>query len=685
MQVAKGGNLLIDSSDTTWLKILSDGSVAYGLKNSGILKIDSVKVTSWNVASNTYASPGSDGRTPRAYVVSSDGATGTMNIFNSEISYLGYKGTGHHGLDYYGGEKSVIQNNQIHHNWRAFYSSGVGGLNFNKNVVHDNYEYGIDPHSGTHDMYITYNKSYNNNHGIICSQMCYNIHIENNELYKNKADGIFLNAGSHHSTIKNNNIHDQETAIQLPSLSYSEVYGNTVTNSEYGIKLYKETGFNTINNNIHNNNIKVSNTGIEVRDGASTNSFTSNTIDGLGTASGIIVKGSATGGNIFNDNHISNVKYSISLTSGNTNSKFINNHLDTVAASGEYTLVSASALKLESTQFSADVIKSLDSSSNPVSISKSGVISSTDGVTGQISKYDTNVKAFSKTLTNNAKITITSIATSSATSFATSAAKTNSTIWSVQNNTIGGTTVYHTDDKGTSITTGNADDNNILTRNDSKNGYTNPSSIHPKDQQKLINTTSLEKHAKNEQAKLAQQQAEQSLINHNNADNKQPAGTSDKGQVFIDDQKRSSKSLKSVDSKLFTKHAPEVKNHRPSADAGPGLSIYELTKQVALAGSGKDIDGDKLSYFWKQISGPPIALTGVKTKTPIFNAPGVNRDTPIKFLLTVNDGKGGQDTDITNVIVKNQIVDRDVTVLRPLVNSLDRYNQSGPIEQLEQK
>ena len=57
--VAKGGNLVIDSSDTTWLKIVSDGTVAYGLKNSGDLKIDNVKITSWNTATNTYASPGS--------------------------------------------------------------------------------------------------------------------------------------------------------------------------------------------------------------------------------------------------------------------------------------------------------------------------------------------------------------------------------------------------------------------------------------------------------------------------------------------------------------------------------------------------------------------------------------------------------------------------------------------------
>jgi hypothetical protein len=38
--VAKGGNLVIDSTDGSWLKIRSDGASAFGLKNSGTLKID---------------------------------------------------------------------------------------------------------------------------------------------------------------------------------------------------------------------------------------------------------------------------------------------------------------------------------------------------------------------------------------------------------------------------------------------------------------------------------------------------------------------------------------------------------------------------------------------------------------------------------------------------------------------
>ena len=125
---------------------------------------------------------------------------------------------------------------------------------------------------------------------------------------------------------------------------------------------------------------------------------------------GIVVDGSKTSNNIFKDNHISNAKYSIRVTGGNINTKFINNYLDTVAPSGEYTLATSSALKLESTKFSSDVIRGLDSSSIPVSISKSGIISVKDGTTTKT--YNTDTQAYSKTLTNNAKIIVTSSSTS---------------------------------------------------------------------------------------------------------------------------------------------------------------------------------------------------------------------------------------------------------------------------------
>ena len=424
--VARNANLVIDSIDTSWLKIISSSNKAFGLQNYGTLKIDSVKITSWDTTKNSYASTSTDGKTQRAYIVSKSGATGKMDILNSEIAYLGRDVTGEHGLDYYGSDGSLIQNNNIHHNWRAFYSAGVGGITFTKNEVHDNLQYGVDPHSGTHDMYITYNKVYNNNHGIICSVACYNMHITNNELYNNQKDGIFMDAGSHHSTIANNKIYNEDEGIQLPSLSYSEVFGNTITNSNYGIVIYTQIGsvFDrddrcvpygcvSIKNNIHDNTIKVSTTGIVIKGGASGNTISSNFMSG-NSQYGIRVDGSTTSANVFKYNHISNSKYGIELTS-NKESIFKRNYFDTAIPSGEYTLRSNSALKLEDTKFYNDIIKAMDSSSNQASISKSGVIGVTDGSTSQVTKYFTDSQPFIKTLKNNAIIKINTISSTTLT------------------------------------------------------------------------------------------------------------------------------------------------------------------------------------------------------------------------------------------------------------------------------
>jgi len=541
--VAKGGNFVIDATDTTWLKIRSDGSAAFGLLNYGNLSIKSVKITSWNTATNNYASPGSDGQTPRAYIVAKGGATGKMNIVKCHCAYLGYTGIGHHGLDYYGSDGSVVQDSEIDHNWRAFYSSGVGGLRFDRNIVHDNIEYGVDPHTGTHDMDITNNKVYNNNHGIICSEKCSKIHIENNEIYNNKKDGIFLDAGSTNSIIANNIIRDEDNAITFPSLSNSQIYGNTITNSKYGIRIHQQigdsrcggTGCLSVNNYVHHNSIKASSIGIWIYQGASSNIILSNTIDGSNGNRGIVVDGRTTNGNVFNDNHISNAQYPIRVTGGNTNSKFINNHLDTVAASGEFTLSSASALKVENTQFSADVIRSLDSTSNKVSISKSGTISAIDGSTTK--KYNTNTLTYAKTLASNAKITVTSSSTST-----TSALRTDSTI-SETNSTSTPSITY--DQKNSSASTERSQLGNEKNSNGSK---------------------FVEHQSAQQQAKHAQDLAEQQVTNKKEINNEAERTDSSNSiaQKIMEEQNQTPDKVKSNHDNLPADHT--------TSNKGPGKS-----------------------------------------------------------------------------------------------------------------
>lgn len=69
--------LYINSSDTSSLKIIADGKTAYLIHVLGSLKIDSVKVTSWNPNTNNYATTEDSDRngrdvkvgTPRPYIV----------------------------------------------------------------------------------------------------------------------------------------------------------------------------------------------------------------------------------------------------------------------------------------------------------------------------------------------------------------------------------------------------------------------------------------------------------------------------------------------------------------------------------------------------------------------------------------------------------------------------------------
>ena len=175
--IAKGATFHIDSTDTKWLKISSKVTCvpgnakiapAYIIDVRGSLKIDLVKITSWDPTTNYYAITNGS-RTvsrififgaPRPSIVVENNATGTTDITNSEIAYLGYeegKHKGGSGLSYYyGGDGSIIRNNDIHHVHFGLYIFGVGHMIVENNIIRNSGHYGLDPHTGTHDMIIQY-------------------------------------------------------------------------------------------------------------------------------------------------------------------------------------------------------------------------------------------------------------------------------------------------------------------------------------------------------------------------------------------------------------------------------------------------------------------------------------------------------------------------------------------------
>jgi poly(beta-D-mannuronate) C5 epimerase len=288
MVIAKGATFNVDSTDTRWLKISSEQAIAgasrhtsalpFNIDVHGSLKINSVKITSWDPTTNNYAitngsreavPPGTKGATtngyiihfgaPRAFIKIEHDATGATDIANSEIAYLGYESgstsaVGSGGLNYYGANGSVIRGNNIHDLYFGFYSSGVSGFIIENNQIYHNANYGVDPHTGTHDMIIRKNKVHDNGaQGIICSLNCYNILIEDNQLYRNGKAAIMFSRNMSNSIARNNIISNEVDGILVSQSVNNRIYNNTISNSQYGINVIFGSSANTFYSNVIKN------------------------------------------------------------------------------------------------------------------------------------------------------------------------------------------------------------------------------------------------------------------------------------------------------------------------------------------------------------------------------------------------------------------------------------------------
>jgi len=321
--ISKGATFHIDSTDTKWLKISSKvthsaGVIklapAYWIDVHGSLKIDSVKITSWDPTTNNYAQTnGSRTGTdvfilgaPRPSIVVENNATGTTDITNSEIAYLGYelgKHKGGSGLSYYyGGDGSVIRNSIIRKVYFGLYTFGVGHMIVENNIIRNSGHYGLDPHTGTHDMIIRNNTVYDNNgSGIICSLNCYNILIENNKVHDNAGDAIDFSRNMYNSIARNNIVYDEPSGVFVSQSHSNQIYNNTISKSRTGINVNSGSSNNKIFGNTISNSISDA---ILVATGASSNSFTSNKIIGA-TPEGLEIEQDPTSkNNIFSNNQI---------------------------------------------------------------------------------------------------------------------------------------------------------------------------------------------------------------------------------------------------------------------------------------------------------------------------------------------------------------------------------------------
>lgn len=291
--ILKGGILNISDPEVKWLKIssqgrstgigevLSEGQNAseptpYLIQTFGGIKIQGTKVTSWDPSIRNYTFQNPKGTIPRPYVTVEVGASPSV-ISNSEIAYLGYQSTRKQGINFYGGEGSRLIDNRIHNLWFGFYSTAVGHILIENNSVYDNLKYGLDPHTGTHDLILRNNIVHNNGHiGIICSIDCKNMTIENNTVFNNTNAGIMLSKNVQNSIVKGNKVYHENTGVAISESTKNEINGNMINETEDGIQLKLKSSSNKIlENSIHS----TKRCGIEISNYASFNMVNSNKIN----------------------------------------------------------------------------------------------------------------------------------------------------------------------------------------------------------------------------------------------------------------------------------------------------------------------------------------------------------------------------------------------------------------------
>jgi parallel beta-helix repeat protein len=319
--IAKGATFHIDSTDTKWLKISSKVAgagigkstfPAYFINVHGSLKIDSVKITSWDPTTNYYAitngsRTGSDVfifGAPRPVIEVDTDATTPSEITNSEIAYLGFEAGKHKadsGLSFYGGDGSILRNDNIHHVYFGLYTFGVGHMIIENNIIRNSGHYGLDPHTGTHDMIIRNNLVYDNNgSGIICSLNCYNILIENNKVHDNAENGIDFSRNMTKSIARNNIVYNEPSGIFVSQSHNNQIYNNTISKSGSGIEVGPGSSNNKIVGNTISNSIKEA---ILIISDSSMNTFASNKIVSS-TPQGLKIIQDSTKNNAFANNQM---------------------------------------------------------------------------------------------------------------------------------------------------------------------------------------------------------------------------------------------------------------------------------------------------------------------------------------------------------------------------------------------
>jgi parallel beta-helix repeat protein len=330
LYLQSGTSLNIYSPEVSWLKMES-GVRGYStiIAYNSRVTIRDTKITSWNPDQKDFDTDYHDGR---SYILVK--ANSRMDIYNSELAYLGYKekdlttAGGTYGVSWRIPSKTYpnylvtgeVLNSNFNHNYFGAYTYGATGIIWKENKFNDNVVYGLDPHDDSNTFIVENNIAQGNGtHGIIFSKRCYNNIIVNNISTNNGLHGIMLHQDSNNNIIRNNNVENNKDGIAIWASTGNLIENNKVKNNVNGIRLNERSNKNYVLNNEVNTS---AHNGLFVYADSNENIFRSNKLTDNMNATYI-----KTNNNEISLNNITNNKTAIYLLDKASNNFIISNEL----------------------------------------------------------------------------------------------------------------------------------------------------------------------------------------------------------------------------------------------------------------------------------------------------------------------------------------------------------------------
>ena len=338
LKLHTGVMLALNPSEVTWLRLESNENKFVFLRvDSGVLEINGAKITSWNSQKNKVDENYNDGR---SYILVKDGAR--MDIYNSELAYLGHPRTKPEDQSVYGVSMRMtpakypyslltgeVLNSKFHHNYFGAYTYGATSMIWRNNEFYKNARYGLDPHDDSNGFLVEDNKFYDNGtHGLIFSKRCINNIIRNNISYNNGLHGIMLHKDSNNNLIENNRVYENSDGIAIFASKNNLVLNNQVERNQTGIRIYGSSTNNYVRDNTFAKSAKY---GVFLYDKSDKNIIKNNEITQSPRA--LYIK---TSSNEIANNKVKNNRAGFFITGAAINNKLIDNLIEKNSSYGIY-------------------------------------------------------------------------------------------------------------------------------------------------------------------------------------------------------------------------------------------------------------------------------------------------------------------------------------------------------------